>query len=795
MPRPRRPLPTGCLRLAALVTAIFLSAPAWSATLAGRVLSSTGEPLSGAVVRVASGTPLAETGANGSFHLEGVPEGKVQITVAADGHFEVSRPVDIAGGPVEFVLTPTSVRSEVTVVGRRLVSTAEQAARVAGSYDAVSGADLERARVFSTNEALRKVPGVHARDEEGLALRPNIAIRGLNPTRSSKVLLLEDGLPLAYAPYGDNASYYHPPIERFTSVEVLKGSSQIAYGPQTLGGVVNYLTPAPPTDPSAAISLSGGSRSYLNAHATLGRTLGSTGVLLDVVHKRGSGARENTESAINDVSLKVIHALAERHTLTLKGSHYREDSTLTYSGLTQAEWDANPRQNPFRNDKTEFRNLAGSIVHDFTPAKNVRLSTALYVSRFSRDWWRQSSNSTQRPNDSLDPRCGGMANLDTTCGNEGRLRDYTTLGVAPRLAIDHGLLGSRSTLNAGVRWHRERQERVQKNGPHPTSRDGVIVEDNRREVAALSAFVENRFGWGRWSVTPGVRFESISYDRTNRLANAGVGISGENSLTQYLPGLGVSYTAARATTVFAGIHRGFAPPRVEDVISNAGGVVELDPELSWNAELGVRIEVVPGVALQATAFRMDYENQIVPSSLAGGVGATLTNAGATLHEGLEGSLLLEAAPLLRTAHDAWLRVAATWLPTAEFRGRRFSSVSGFPTVSISGNRLPYAPETLFTAGVGYRHPAGVGGSLDMVYTDEQFGDDLNTVVPTADGQRGRIPAYTVWNAVFDVEVRRWRSTFFVAVKNLTDETAIVDRSRGVLPTMPRLVQAGVKVRL
>jgi len=56
---------------------------------------------------------------------------------------------------------------------------------------------LEQAHVFTVNEALRKVPGVFARDEEGFGLRPNLGIRGLNPTRSSKLLMLEDGIPLA----------------------------------------------------------------------------------------------------------------------------------------------------------------------------------------------------------------------------------------------------------------------------------------------------------------------------------------------------------------------------------------------------------------------------------------------------------------------------------------------------------------------------------------------------------------------------------------------------------------------
>jgi Fe(3+) dicitrate transport protein len=35
--------------------------------------------------------------------------------------------------------------------------------------------------------------------------------------------------------------------------------------------------------------------------------------------------------------------------------------------------------------------------------------------------------------------------------------------------------------------------------------------------------------------------------------------------------------------------------------------------------------------------------------------------------------------------------------------------------------------------------------------------------------------------------------FFVTLKNLLDETYIVDRTRGILPGSPRLVQAGFKV--
>ena len=34
--------------------------------------------------------------------------------------------------------------------------------------------------------------------------------------------------------------YYNPPAERIDEIEVIKGAASLEYGPQTMGGVVNY---------------------------------------------------------------------------------------------------------------------------------------------------------------------------------------------------------------------------------------------------------------------------------------------------------------------------------------------------------------------------------------------------------------------------------------------------------------------------------------------------------------------------------------------------------------------------
>ncbi len=223
-------------------------------------------------------------------------------------------------------------------------------------------------------------------------------------------------------------------------------------------------------------------------------------------------------------------------------------------------------------------------------------------------------------------------------------------------------------------------------------------------------------------------------------------------------------------------------------------MLELDPELSWNYEAGLRSQITRGLKLSAAFFRLDYQNQIVPANLSGGVGSTLTSAGQTLHQGLEFDGRVDTGELFNVSHNLYFRAAYTWVAIAEYLGTRFSSVGGSGNVSIAGNRLVYSPEHLLNASLGYSHPRGIDLFVEAVHTSRQFGDDLNTVAPSANGQRGLIPAYTVWNATMNYRVESLHSTFFVTVKNLFDDTFIVDRRRGVLPGIPKLVQGGVKFR-
>ncbi len=792
-------LRTLCLSL--LLTALSAVASAQNrVSLTGRVTDQTGAAINRATVTARQlGTSFersAKTSDDGNYRMDDLLPGEYQVSARGDGFSLAAQTLALnAERKLDFTLRPGAMAADVSVVSTQLAATPEEQTRIPGSVEIIDARTLEISRPFNFNEALRKAPGVYTRDEEGFGLRPSIGIRGLDPNRSAKVLLLEDGVPLGHAPYGDTDAYYHPPIERYNGIEVLKGSSQIAHGPNTLSGAINYLTPNPPENFSGSLTLLGGNRNYFNGYASVGATLGRTGLLFDFLRKQGQGARENMRFGLNDVLIKSVTKLNANgaQTLGFKFNYYGEDSNVPYSGLTLAEFLANPRANPFRNDFFDGDRFGGSAL--YTNAINSRavFTTTIYGSNFKRDWWRQSSNSDQRPNRRGFNGCNGLAELNTLCGNEGRLRNYDAFGVDPRLKLSSKF----GETDIGFRYHRETQNRIQQNNNTggPNGRVGATVEDNLRRNDAVSGYVQHRFLLGKFAVTPGLRVEHVNIERTNRL---GTPVTGKTDVTQVIPGFGVAYSPASRFTIFAGAHRGFSPPRPADIIdNNTGGVIELDPELSWNYEAGFRSALARGLKLSAAFFRLDYENQIVPASLSGGVGATLTSAGATLHQGVEFDGRWDSGVSFNSPHNFYVRTAYTYIGAAEYQGVRFSNVGGFGAVSVTGNRLIYSPKHLAATTIGYSHARGFDALIEAIHTGEQFGDDLNSIAVSANGQRGLIPAYTVWNAAVNYRIgklERYAPTVFVAVKNLADDTFIVDRRRGIMVGIPRLAQVGVKLR-
>lgn len=744
---------------------------------------------------------------------------------AAEGATAETAPAKAAAEGPE---TPAAEAQPLKIPLTEIIGTSPTALdHIPGSGKVVTSESIERNHRFTINETLREVPGVHVRDEEGLGIRPNIGIRGLDPTRSRKVHIMEDGVPIMLMPYADPSSYYFPPIFRFDRIEVLKGSGQLLYGPQTIGGVINLITRMPPARPQGNFQVWGGNLDYLNTHFDYGGTWGKSGYLVDYTHYQTDTPRfTNIRAKVDDLTLKTVQELTDRTQILAKFNYYREDSGIGYQGLTQAEWATRgeDRQTLFTNDNFDFMRFGYHVAVNHLFTNNLTSTTNFFGHYIQRDWSRQAQQgvdangnpvgSVQRGN-AIPAIAVGVVPANERFTNE---REYWVWGIEPRLHYAHSLFGISAEADFGARYLYEQSDRKQLlNTVSGTGAPSSCVvaapattclgENNFRTTHAYAFFLQERLILGPFTVTPGFRFEHIKYDQRNRLANSGNGNFGETSFSEVLPGVGLTYSPFRNNTFFFGAHRGMAPPQISDAIAlNTGQLVDLGPELSWTYELGVRGNLTPWAGYSITGYQMDFDNQIISQSVAGGVGATLTSAGKTQHRGAEVAVqldVLDAATGRNDEQDITLDLNYTWVAQAQFRGTRNSAVTGAallpgePAVfNTSGNRLPYSPEHLVTAGIGYANRGfSVGPFNARVETQcisDQFADDRNTVIPTPNGQRGLVKGWCMLNASVNQHVKAINTTFFFTGKNMLGQDAIVDRSRGIYPSLPALWQAGAK---
>lgn len=780
-----------------LICMVLLGSPllaqAESGSVRGRVVGPDGQAIAGAAIRIAGTAWQAITQKRGDFYLPGLAPGSYRVEVSATGYRpRAIEEVQVTSGVeteilIQLVAVTAPQSVQVDVVGR----SAESVQLIPGSTHVISAEELRRTHPTDLNEVLRRAPGLFVREDSGpVSMRLNLGVRGLDPTRTRQILVLEDGIPVALSPYGEPELYYTPPIDRLERIEILKGSGSILFGPQTVGGVINFVTPDPPLSPEGFVELSGGQRGFFVGKLGYGGTRGGTGAYVGLLRKQGDGFRDFFFD-INDLTAKLVFSANDRNRVGVKLNYYDEVSNSTYLGLTQPLFEDNPNTNPVPHDRLWVRRYSGSVTHQIYLGGETMLTTILYAYTTSRNWQRQDFDRRDLGRSYTgvvgDPaRPGGAIFLRDSTGN--RNRAFDVVGLEPRLQTTHHLFGLKNRLESGLRFHFERAFEKRLDGERFNSRTGNLQEDEIRTGRALAGFAQNRFFLTeRLTLTPGVRFERFNFDRDilRRRVNGAptdVDIRAHSRVVEVIPGLGLAYDLGSKLTLFSGLHRGFAPPRIKDAISNEGQDVQLDAEFSWNYEAGTRFQPRDWFFGEFTFFFMDFENQIIPASEAGGAVSTLTNAGETLHRGAETSLGVDLGQLGGWPASLVTEVRHTYLPTARF-------ASGI----YNGNRLPYAPRNLLTVLFRYQRPRGVNLQLDGTFVGEHFTDRQNTVAGSLDGTVGLLPAYRVWNLTASYRFTHTNLVPFVTIRNLTDELYIASRApEGIQPAPFRQVNFGIR---
>jgi Fe(3+) dicitrate transport protein len=790
-------------------------------SLGGKVISN-GEGVPFVAVYIKGTTHGTTTDDNGYFFITVIPSQDSYLTIKGIGYKTKYYPVsqmDHSGQILIEIEQEIQLLQQVVVSGSRV----GVLRYLPGSVSVVKPAELKRTQPISGNEVLRNIAGVHVVEEEGAGLRANIGIRGLDPDKSRNVLILEDGIPVALAPYGEPEMYFTPNIDRMSGIEVLKGNGSILFGPQTIGGVINYITTDPPQESSSSISFKGGELGYFNSRITHGNTLNRTGYYFDFTRKQADNFGP-TQFRLHDLNTKIQSDLSPVSQLGFKLSLYDEISNATYVGLTQPMFEAGGlddlRIAP--DDQLTVRRYAASLLHKYMPADGLHLNTTAFAYTTTRNWNRQdftysssASNLTGEMH-GFDNHKEGAIFLRNSTGQ--RNRQFEVAGIEPRLNYRYGIAGKTAYMDAGMRFLYERAYEQRVNGTSAGVLSGDLRDDEIRTGHAFSTYLQNKVMFtDKFSFTAGLRSELIGYEREiRRMSFNDTLIIAQSSVFEIIPGAGFNYNFSDGLGIFAGIHRGFAPPRTKDAISNEGKDMLLEAEKSWNTELGIRGNL-QFIEFELTLFHMDFSNQVIPvSESSGGAGTGYINGGATVHSGFETTILFPFDALLPEGWNAGLMGNATFV-RAEFSGDRYvlfkrplSAENENVYLNVKGNKTPYSPSVTATGAIQAVTPWGVGMRLSANYIGSQFTDVLNTknvydwistdeqdvdynyLQATANGRIGKLDSYIVANLNVWYDHSPSGLGLNINIKNLTNERYIASRRpQGIRVGLPRLISAGI----
>lgn len=763
------------------------------------------------------------TDAHGDLLIEAqdIEHKKYSEVISFENNITLKKPIALKTDILELETT--------TVIGHKKAEFQKEI----GSASVISKKELELEAPIGAGDALQKATGVYVAGDDGFGnSRLSVGIRGLNPRRSARVLILEDGLPVQPAPYIYPNSYYNPPIERIDEIEIIKGSGTIKYGPQTMGGVINYITTRPTDSLSGSLRLTGGTYGYASIFTDISgfgkNSKFKSGVQL--LAKKGDGFREHNNFRQYNVTFKNLWKINKKHTLYTKLNYNDEFANATYTGLTDYSFERDPTYNPKENDEFSIQRFGADFIISTKHSDSLTSTTSLYANHFKRDWWRENDefirpsflNNYNKGFDVGSPTGSGttlqfqtpaagsqnkLIRVANRQNNYGILRQFYVIGLEKRYKYKHRLAKKKATLSAGARAHSEIFKDNFVIGDSPTDRTGkyfnVIGYDSTRNIeikeplkdkfnTAKSSTYETRafslYGEetvelnNRLIVNAGVRLEVFEQSQIDKLN--GNSYSDKFSAVM-LPSAGFNYALDSGSTwnMFGGIHRGYTAPTSGlfniPFVSGVNSTTELVPEKSWNTELGIR----HNGGLLTTESALFYNN--ISDMIAAARGSVFLEPARVSIIGFETSMdvkLDNKSKFLPRIHLKY-----TYLDAKIIEGTTtdFNATSSTPEaeriVTVNDKQLPYAPPHAFVLGVSkklFRNKIRL--YVDYNYTASVFTDIQNLTTEDVEGTAaqglgiaGKVPAWGIWNS--GLLFKHKKMTYSISGKNLLDTIYISSR--------------------
>ncbi|GGO72485.1 TonB-dependent receptor family protein [Bowmanella pacifica] len=671
---------------------------------------------------------------------------------------------------------------------------------IPGSAHYLDSKTLAQFAYTDVMRALVSVPGVYVTEEDGYGLRPNIGMRGTGQDRSDKLVIMEDGVLAAPAPYTAPAAYYFPTMGRMQSVEVLKGTSSVRFGPRTTGGVINLNSVDIPEQAFAGrLNLALGTDNFNKEHLVLGGSTERFGAVVEGFRYAADGFKslpggQDTGFEKHDLLGKFSATLTEdgRHHLLVKLAQAEERSDETYIGITDQDF-ANDPLRRYAASQLDVMNTDHDLIqvsHSWLINNDSSLVTTVYRNEFARNWYKADRIGGK----SLSG--GGLALASEFEANpEGELavrlknnnRQYLSQGIQTEYSLSLG----EHQLVLGARLHEDEEDRFQWTDNYLMDASlamrldsaGVPGTDTNRlsSADALALYAQGSLVFDNLTINAGLRYEDVKMKREDwnkapdRLQAPSVK---QHDLSLLNPMLGMSYQFGDNWVLIGSVQRGVAPP--------SPGNEQTAEEKSLSTEAGVRYRD-SDLAFEAIAFSSEYDN--MHGNCTASQGCDDANIGNQYNAGevdIQGFEMLVSQTF--QADNLLIPVSLTYTYTkGEFQNSFESDNEIWGSVQ-KGDELPYLPDHQLLLQTGLQS-GDWQANLSLRYQQEMRTNAGQGEI----ADQERVKAQTVVDASVHYQLAD-NQRLSLLIDNLLDREYAATRVHGGLqPGKPRYITLGYEL--
>lgn len=750
----------------------------------------TNEPLVGASI-IVPGTSLGVvTTIDGRFELS-IPSKTDSLEISYIGY--EAKTVSASPHDLLVALNPSVSNLQQIVVTANREASLRTESPVAISN--ISPVIINDTKPVLITELINKVPGVvmlnYNNEQHAMSIRQPMGT-------SAYFLYLEDGLPVRPMGIFNHNALIEMNVLGISGIEVVKGPASSLYGPEAVGGAINFITHRPTAVPTAQVGVQGDQWGYKRFQYSAGGMIGEKiGVYVSGFEaKQRDSWQTYSDYDKSSVNVRLDYFLSNRTKLTaaFSGNEYYSDMAGSVDSIAFYSRQYTSTTN-FTYRKVHSQRTRLTMTHQWND-RNETLLTLAYRDNYIE----------QDPNYAIRWTSGST----TALGERNRNSFYSKVALLQHSLkftfLDATLLAGGSIDYSPTSYWAytiDLAAKLRTDGRSVEQYD-IVQEHPDQYLSRYQADLKNYALYSQFGVSPherlkltlGIRYDKMAFDYINYLD----GGSGNKAFEQITPKIGATFDLLHDKGLYVNYSQGFSPPGLTSIFrkrQNSSGTgsdfyYHLEPARFNNFEVGGWGAFVDNkVYVDMTLYQMTGRQELLNIRQQDN-STDYQSAGKTLHRGIEYGVTY------RPTEEWFFRFGGT-NAIHRFEDFELSTRSVDDVKNVNGNDMPQSPRWIANSEFTYKpnYLKGFRISLEWQRISRWYQNQVNNVKYEDKGFLGlRGVSYLNLRAGYE----RKGFEIFANIMNLTDELYANAASRGnsssdrtsFTPAAPRTVVVGVE---